>query len=63
MLCSYVALDEKKLDAIKEFEAKTDVHVLAVECQDVKAATLDKSAEEALRKLEQDLGIVLVAYQ
>jgi hypothetical protein len=56
-------LDEKKLDAIKEFEARTKARVLAVECQDVKAATLDKPTEEALRKLEQDLGVVLVAYQ
>ena len=63
MLCSYASLDTKSLDAIKEFETKTNVNLLAVACQEVQAATLDKPTQEALQKLEKDLGLVLVAYQ
>lgn len=63
MLCTYAKLDEKKLAALRELELQQDVRVIALSCHDVKPARLTKVQEEAIKKAEQEMGVVLLAYE
>ncbi|MGC8826014.1 MAG: hypothetical protein ACP5TV_03305 [Anaerolineae bacterium] len=63
MLCTYAKLDEKKLAALRELEMQYNVRVVALACHDIRPARLTKAQEEALKKAEQELGVVLLAYE
>lgn len=63
MLCTYAKLDEKKLVALRELEMQHNVRVVALACHDIRPARLTKAQEEALKKAEQELGVVLLAYE
>ncbi len=63
MLCTYAKLDEKKLAALRELEIQHNVRVVALACHDVRPAKLTKAQEEAIKKAEQELGVVLLAYE
>ncbi len=63
MLCTYARLDEKQMAALRELEIMHNLRVIALTCRDIRPAKLTKAQEEAVKKAEQELGVVLLAYE
>lgn len=58
----FANLDEASLDRVKELESQMDdVYILALEPR-VELADLSSDQVEQIRALEQELGVVLLAY-
>ncbi len=61
MICSYAPMDEKKLDSLKHLEKELGQTLLAYSCHDMKPAELTPEQVERLKKVEEELGVVIVA--
>jgi hypothetical protein len=61
MLWSYSKIDEAKVKTIEELEKKLGVTLLAFSGQDIKNAELTATDLEAIEKVENELGLSLVA--
>ena len=62
MLCGYATnLKPGDLEAISELEEELGTQLLAVSCQDVRAAQLETGQLGKVRELESKLGVYLVA--
>jgi hypothetical protein len=61
MMCSFAALDGEKLDAVQGLEKKLGKVLLAFSCKDVNAETLSEEELAELKRVEEKLGLALVA--
>lgn len=61
MLCSLARLDESNLSEIQDFEKRTGRVLLAYTCKDIGIDKMSDSDISELRKLEDRLGLQLVA--
>jgi hypothetical protein len=58
---TFANLDDVKLKEIREFEAKSGLRVVALADVDLEPAPVASDTVEELRKMEQDLGVCLLA--
>ncbi len=58
---TFANLDDAKLREIQEFEAKSGLRVVALADVNIDPAAVAADTVEELRKMEQDLGVCLVA--
>ncbi len=61
MMCSYASLDGGQLEAVQGLEKKIGKVLLAFTCKDVNADTLTEEELTELKKVEEKLGLALVA--
>lgn len=61
MLWSYSKIDDAKVKAIEKLEKKLNVTLLAFSGQDIKNAELTSQDLAEIKKIEDDLGLSLVA--
>jgi len=61
MICSYAPMDEKKLDSLQRLEEEMGQTLLAYSCHNMKPAELTPEQVERLKKVEEELGVVIVA--
>jgi hypothetical protein len=60
-MCSYAILDGGQLEAVQGLEKKMGKVLLAFSCKDVNADTLTEEELTELKKVEEKLGLALVA--
>lgn len=58
---AFAHLDPDKLQSLREFEDAHGVRVLALSELEVAAANIDSQTLDDLKRLEEDLGVTLVA--
>jgi len=56
-------LDNDKLGTLQSFEEEAGLRVLALSHVEVEPAPIDAEALDGLRRLEEELGVCLVAVQ
>jgi hypothetical protein len=61
MMCSYASLDGGQLEALQSLEKKLGKVLLAFSCRDVNAEKLSDEELAELKKVEEKLGLALVA--
>ncbi len=61
MLCSFAAIEDDKLKPLQELENDLGRTLLAFSCHEAKPAELTPDQLEKIKKLEQRLGLVVVA--
>jgi hypothetical protein len=61
MMCSLSALDQNKINAIKEMEQKIGKTVLAFSCREIEPAELTREELALIADTEKQLGLLLIA--
>ncbi len=61
MICSYDAVDDKKINALQEVEKDVGKVLLAINCQEFKPAELTPEQLDRVQALEKELGMVVIA--
>ena len=61
MLCSIAELEVVGIEAVRSLEEKLGKMILALNCHEIKADTMTDKELAQLQRLEEKLGITLVA--
>jgi len=61
MICSYGAVDDKKINELQKVEKEVGQTLLAINCHEFKPAELTPEQLERVQALEKELGVVVIA--
>ncbi len=61
MICAYVSMEEKKLNALQNLEKEIGQTLLAFNCHEMQPAQLTEEQIERIKAMEKELGVVIVA--